>query len=67
MFGFERIHVKAGATVSVYLYPRLTDFTQVGVDGVRRAVAGEYTFAFGTKATAPHGMGYVEHVVATAL
>ena len=25
LFGFERVHVKAGQTVSVFLYPTLTD------------------------------------------
>jgi hypothetical protein len=29
LFGFERVHVKKGETVSVYLYPQLTDFTHV--------------------------------------
>lgn len=29
LFGFERVHVKSGETISVYLYPQLTDFTHV--------------------------------------
>ena len=33
--GFERVFVKAGATVTVSLYPELTQFTQVQKDGSR--------------------------------
>jgi hypothetical protein len=66
LFGFERVHVKAGQTVSVYIYPALTDLTQVNTDGVRRVLAGEYTFSFGVKATAERGMGYAEHVLELA-
>ena len=67
LFGFERVHVKAGQTVSVYLYPSLSDFTQVGSDGIRRVLAGEYTVAFGIRQTAAHGMGYINHTIATTL
>ena len=67
LFGFERVHVKAGETVSVELYPSLTDFTQVGADGARRVLAGEYTVEFGTRQTATHGMGYVKHTIVTTL
>lgn len=65
LFGFERVHVKAGETVSVYIYPSLTDFVQVGGDGTRRVLGGKYTVAFGVRATAASGMGYVEHSVHT--
>jgi hypothetical protein len=61
LFGFERVHVRAGQTVSVYIYPALTDFTQIHRDGVRRVLAGEYTFSFGVHETAESGMGYAEH------
>ena len=29
LFAFERVHVKSGETISVSLYPQLTDFTHV--------------------------------------
>jgi hypothetical protein len=35
LWGFERVHVKAGATVTVEMYPALTDFTQVDLEGSR--------------------------------
>ena len=34
LFGFDRIHLQPGETKSVYLYPNLRDFTQVGHAGV---------------------------------
>ena len=57
LFGFERVHVKAGATVSVYLYPALTDFAITAADGTRVARAGTFKVSFGVGAP---GMGYVE-------
>ena len=65
LYGFSRVHVKAGETVSVNLYPTLTDFTQVDLDGSRRVQPGEYTFRFGLRETAEHRMGFAEAVVAT--
>ena len=65
LFGFKRIHLQAGETKTVYLYPALTDFTQVDEQGARYVLPGRYTFAFGVAETAPHGMGYAEHVVQT--
>merc|ERR1711920_118880 len=35
LFGFERVHVKAGQSVTVNIYPSLTDFTNTMVDGTR--------------------------------
>ena len=29
LWGFERVHVPAGKTVTVEMYPAMTDFTQV--------------------------------------
>ena len=55
------MHVKAGQTVSVFLYPTVGTFMQVDADGTRRALAGRYTFRFGVAETAPLGMGFVEH------
>ena len=63
LFGFERVHVKAGQTVTVSLYPSLSDFTQADVDGIRVVLPGEYTFKFGVAETAAHGGGYVTHTV----
>lgn len=61
LFGFERVHVKAGQTVTVYLYPRLSEFTQPGLDGIRVPLTGDYTFRFGIPETKEHGMGFLEH------
>merc|ERR1712048_643531 len=60
LFGFERVHVKAGETVTVFLYPALTDFAQAGADGKLVAVPGEYEVHFGVHETLAHGMGYVD-------
>ena len=63
LFGFERVRVGAGETVSVLLYPDLLTFSQVDALGRRRALPGEYTVRFGLKETAPLGMGLVERMV----
>jgi xylan 1,4-beta-xylosidase len=60
LFGFERVHVKAGETVSVWLYPALTDFAQAGKDGRLTALPGTYRVHFGVRETAEHEMGYTE-------
>merc|ERR1712025_99531 len=60
LFGFERVHIKAGQTVTVWLYPSLLDFTTVDVDGQRIVLSGEYTFRFGVAPTADHGQGFTE-------
>jgi len=58
LFGFERVHVKPGETVQVYLYPALTDFAfAAAADGARAPLAGTYTVSFGVAAP---GMGFVE-------
>ena len=61
LFAFERIHVAAGATVSVTLYPTFTDLTAVTAGGARVARPGEYTVSFGVGEAARHGMGFVTH------
>lgn len=61
LFGFERVHVKAGETVVVNLYPSLTDFTVVDKTGERRVHPGRYAAKFGVRETAAHGQGFVEH------
>jgi len=63
LFGFDRVHVKAGQTVTVWLLPSLNDFTQVRPDGRRQATPGTYKFRFGVEETAKHGQGFVEHVM----
>ena len=56
----QRVHIKAGQTVSVYLAANGVSFTQAQVDGTRIAWPGEYTVRFGVKETAEHGMGFAE-------
>ena len=58
LFGFERVHVKAGQSVTVYLYPSLLDFAFTDKNGERYALPGKYTVSFGVRG-AP-GMGYAE-------
>jgi hypothetical protein len=60
LFGFERVYVPAGQTVTVYLGAQGVRFTQAGVDGVRRVLRGEYTVRFGVRETAAHGSGFAE-------
>ena len=60
LFGFERVHVPAGATVLVSLYPEHTEFMTTLVDGSKRVAAGEYTVRIGVQETAAHGQGYAE-------
>jgi hypothetical protein len=60
LFGFERVFVPAGQTVTVYLGAQGVRFTQAGEDGVRRALAGEYRVRFGVEATAAGGGGFAE-------
>eukprot|EP00035_Acanthoeca_spectabilis_P021740 m.439948 g.439948 ORF g.439948 m.439948 type:complete len:893 (-) comp18447_c0_seq1:44-2722(-) len=61
LFGFDRVHVPAGQSRSVYLYPELTNFAQVGPTGERTVLAGEYTVQFGLKESSTLGMGFSEH------
>jgi beta-glucosidase-like glycosyl hydrolase len=60
LFGFERVHVPAGKSVTVNLYPSLADFTLTGIDGYKTAAAGDWTVKFGVKETAQHGQGFAE-------
>lgn len=61
LFAFERVHVKAGETVTVWLLPELKDFTQVKPDGSRYVLPGRYTVRFGVPETAQFGQGFTEH------
>eukprot|EP00322_Chrysochromulina_rotalis_P005748 CAMPEP_0115828316 /NCGR_PEP_ID=MMETSP0287-20121206/507_1 /TAXON_ID=412157 /ORGANISM="Chrysochromulina rotalis, Strain UIO044" /LENGTH=493 /DNA_ID=CAMNT_0003281521 /DNA_START=1 /DNA_END=1482 /DNA_ORIENTATION=+ len=58
LFGFERVHVKAGQTVSVALYPPLASFAVVTSEGIRRALPGIYKLTFGIEETSRRGMGF---------
>ena len=57
------MHVKAGETVTVTIYPSLADFTRTTLDGERVAHPGEYRVWFGVKETAAHGQGFAETTV----
>ena len=50
----------------MFLYPELTQFTRVHLDGTRSAAPGAYTARFGLAESAAHGMGYAEHTFAMA-
>jgi beta-glucosidase-like glycosyl hydrolase len=60
LFGFERVHVKAGQTATVWLYPGVSDFTKAAADGQFRAITGTYKVRFGLAQSAHLGMGYAE-------
>jgi hypothetical protein len=60
LFGFERVFVRAGETVTVYLGAQGVRFTQADKDGVRRFLAGDYTVRFGVREAAASGMGFAE-------
>ncbi len=60
LFGFERVFVPAGQTVTVYLGAQGVSFTQAGVDGVRRFAKGTYRVVFGVKESEALGMGFAE-------
>jgi len=66
LFGFERAHVPAGHTVTVWLMPSLLDFTQVDAQGMRYALDGVYTVRFGVPETAPFGQGFTEDMFLAA-
>lgn len=59
LFGFERIHVRAGQSEIVDLYPALTEFASTNLAGDRSPLEGEYRVSFGVAETADYGMGYI--------
>jgi len=63
LFGFERVYVPKGQTVTVFLYPSLRDFTQVNSEGKRVPGAGDYLVYFGVEETYKHGQGYATHSI----
>ena len=67
LFGFERVHVAAGQTVTVYLGAQGSAFCQTDEAGVRRFHPGDYKVRIGVRETLEHGMGFAEfplHVAA---
>ena len=52
--------VPAGQTVSVFLYPALTDFARADAHGVLRAIPGDYSLAFGVEETLAAGGGFIK-------
>jgi pre-mRNA-splicing factor SYF2/beta-D-xylosidase 4 len=60
LFAFERVHVKAGESAVVNLYPAITDFALTTLDGSKAPVVGEWTVRFGVQATAASGQGFAE-------
>eukprot|EP00908_Phaeocystis_cordata_P002067 Transcript_12216.p1 GENE.Transcript_12216~~Transcript_12216.p1 ORF type:complete len:401 (+),score=140.70 Transcript_12216:25-1227(+) len=62
LFDFQRVHVRAGQTVSVRLYPPLSAFAPVAADGTHQPLAGRHLLSVGVPETAPR-MGYVESVM----
>jgi len=65
LFGFERVHIRAGQTVTVYLAASALDFATVGQDGTRAAQPGEYTVSFGVREALAQGMGFAEQAIRT--
>ncbi|CAJ1441850.1 unnamed protein product [Effrenium voratum] len=60
LFGFERVHLKAGEAKTVWLYPAMMDFAGVTREGKFQARAGRYKVQFGLRETSGLGMGFVE-------
>ena len=61
LFGFERVHVKAGESRVVYLIPQMLEFSQVDRAGKRYVLPGRYNARFGLRETVVGGGGFVEH------
>ena len=59
LFAFERVHVPAGKTVTVQLYPELTDFALVDSTGTKTLAAGDWTLEFGVA----EGGGYARRTL----
>ena len=65
LFGFERVHVPAGGTVTVNLYPSLSNFALVNEAGEWHEGVGEWKVEFGLGETTAHGQGYFETTLDT--
>ena len=59
LFGFARVHVRAGETAEVALAVTARDLTQLDEAGRRFALGGRYRVRFGV-AAAPAGVGFAE-------
>ena len=66
LFGFERVFIPAGQTVTVYLGAQGVAFTQADTEGVRRFWPGDYTVRYGVRETAAHGMGFAESKISVS-
>jgi len=64
LFGFERVHVKAGQTVQVVIKSELSEFQQVDSKGSRYALAGGYLVKFGVQGP---GAGYAQTLLEATL
>ena len=62
LFDFQRVHVRAGETVRVNLYPPLSAFAPVAADGTPRPLAGSHVLSVGVPEAAPR-MGFAKSVV----
>merc|ERR1711957_622237 len=60
LFGFDRVHVRAGESLMVTIPIEMSEFSQVGTDGIRRVLAGDYKVHFGLKDSEALGMGFAE-------
>ena len=56
---FERVHLAPGETKTVWLYPALSNFASVALDGTSSPRPGDYTVSFGVEQTAKHGQGFL--------
>ena len=63
LFGFARVFVPAGQTVTVYLGAQGVRFCQPDKEGVRHALRGEYKVRFGLRESAALGMGFAEQTL----
>eukprot|EP00418_Pyrodinium_bahamense_P007913 CAMPEP_0179121212 /NCGR_PEP_ID=MMETSP0796-20121207/57152_1 /TAXON_ID=73915 /ORGANISM="Pyrodinium bahamense, Strain pbaha01" /LENGTH=794 /DNA_ID=CAMNT_0020819793 /DNA_START=44 /DNA_END=2428 /DNA_ORIENTATION=+ len=67
LFGFERVHVPAGESRTVDLYPTWTDFTHVDTGGRRGALPGLYEVRFGLRWPGAGSMGSARRALAAHL
>jgi beta-glucosidase-like glycosyl hydrolase len=61
LFGFQRVHVKSGETVTVWLAAEAQTFSHVNEQGKRVVLEGDWGVHFGVRETLPYGGGYLEH------
>ena len=67
LFGFERVHLKAGDSTTVWLYPSLLDFAATNAAGERHALPGQWTASFGVPEGAANGMGFATATIAATM